>query len=126
MKVQPIHMKLAFWGWITALFVAALIPGLGFTRARIDGFVFRADYLIHTLVFFGITAIFAHARSRQVHVLNRYGWQKLVALCLALTLSIETLQGLTGRTFSYHDMAANSVGLTVGLILFLTIERVRV
>lgn len=118
-------MKLAFWGYISALFVAALIPGLGFTHARIAGFVFRADYAIHAVVFFGITAIFAHARSRKVHVLNRYGWLKLVVLCLALTVSIETLQGLTGRTFSYHDMAANCVGLAAGLLLFMTIERIR-
>lgn len=124
MKVRPIHMKLAFWGWITALFVAALIPGVGFTHARIAGFVFRADYLVHAFVFFGITAIFAHARSRGVDVLNQFGWQKLVVLCLALTVSIETLQGLTGRTFSYHDMVANCVGLSVGLILFMTIERI--
>jgi|GEM_PF-2013013 VanZ like family. len=125
MKIQPIHIKLAFWGWIAILFIAALIPGLGFTHARIDGFVFRADHLIHALVFFGITAIFAHARSRNVHVLNRYGWMKLVALCMVLTIAIETLQGLTGRTFSYQDMAANMIGLSVGLFFFLAVERVR-
>lgn len=123
MKVQPIHLKLAFWGWIATLFIAALIPGLGFTRAGVGGFSFRADHLIHTLVFFGITTIFAYARNRKVHVLNRYGWLKLIALCMVLTVAIETLQQFSGRTFSYHDMAANLVGLFTGVALFLAIER---
>ena len=123
MKVQPIHMKMAFWGWITTLFVAALIPGVGFSRARIGCFAFRVDHLVHAIVFFGIVTIFAFARSRKVHILNRYGWLKLIALCMVLTLAIETLQQFTGRTFSYHDMAANLVGLFTGVALFLSMEQ---
>ena len=44
---------------------------------------------------------------------------------MVLTIAIETLQGLTGRTFSYQDMAANMIGLSVGLFFFLAVERVR-
>ncbi len=125
MKFINDNLSYIFWGWIVALFAGALIPGLGFTHARVDGYSFRADYVAHALVFFVITAIFAHGRSRQIHLLNRYGWMKLAAICVVLTISIETFQGLTGRTFSYHDMVANGIGFAFGLFFFLTIEWVK-
>lgn len=125
MKFINDNLRYIFWGWIVALFVGALIPGLGFTSARVDGYSFRADYVAHALVFFVITAIFAHGRSRKIDLLNRYGWLKLFVICLVLTFSIETFQGLTGRTFSYYDMIANGIGFVAGLVLFLAVERLR-
>jgi len=108
-----------FWIWIGALFVGALIPGLGIARASIGDFSFRTDYLCHALAFFGIVAIFAVALRNKVVIFKRFAWTKLVLLCIGLGITIEVLQHFTPtRAFNPMDVLFNLVGLTVGLLLF--------
>ena len=108
-----------FWLWIVALFVGALIPGLGISRADIGSFSFRADYLCHALAFFGIVSIFSVARQNQVVIFKRFAWMKLILLCLVLGVAIESIQHfIPGRTFNVFDMLSNLVGVAIGLLLF--------
>ena len=119
MRIVLEKLDYLFWLWISALFIGALIPGLGIAQAELGGFSFRADYVLHAVAFFGIVAIFALAHHRGIYIFKQNGWIKLVVLCFCLGVSIELIQRyIPGRAFNLYDLLSNLVGFTTGWVLF--------
>ena len=119
MKIVLEKLDYLFWLWILVLFIGALIPGMGISHAEIGRFSFRADYLLHAMAFFGIVSIFALARRHDILIFKKYGWMKLVVLCLVLGVAIELIQRyIPGRAFNQYDLLSNLLGFTVGFITF--------
>lgn len=110
------HQKLRFHAWWTALgwgFVL-LVAYLSLMRApqAVDPQVFDVGHLV---AYGWMMTWFA-----QIHRLVATRLAIGAALC-ALGVALEFAQGMTGyRTFDYADMAMNTLGVGLGLLLALT------
>ena len=88
----------------------SLVPG-----EYVEGAMVWNDKVTHALAYTGLTLWFTGIFPRR-----RYGW--IVLVMFLLGLSIEGLQGSMsyGRQGDYADLAANSSGILLGLLLALT------
>lgn len=61
-------------------------------------------------------------------IFNPPRWLVAWVLCVGLSVSIETIQWvfLSGRVASFRDIACNSIGAGIGVVLTLTLWRSRV
>ena len=104
------HARAAFllaYGVLAVVALLSLLPA--------PQLVAGSDKLIHFLVYLGLSAGFSAlvCRHRSLYLVG--------AGLIVYGAGIEWLQGLTGyRYFEYQDIAANSAGVLVGLLIRLT------
>ena len=99
------------WGLLALVFIASLIPMPATTMELPQGF----DKYEHIFAYAVLSGYFGQLLSRYALHL-RYA---LALFCMGALL--EVLQGLTGyRSPDYYDLAANSIGVVLGLLLCLT------
>lgn len=108
------HRKLWWaiaWGLLTFVFIASLIPMPAPPVELPQGF----DKYEHILAYASLSGYFGQLLSRfRTHL--RYA---LALFCMGALL--EVLQGLTWyRSPDYYDLAANGIGVLLGLLLCLT------
>ncbi|MDR2423612.1 MAG: VanZ family protein [Prevotellaceae bacterium] len=120
LKILKYHWRAIIWLVIIAvgcLMPEKDIPGSGFFAtlfAKIPYF----DKLVHFLLYFIFTLFLMSGFSRQYsRTLGKaYIYSFLIAFCLGV--SIELIQDKIGRTFDLFDLAGNTFGIIVSLLLF--------
>ncbi|OUR78778.1 hypothetical protein A9Q83_06115 [Alphaproteobacteria bacterium 46_93_T64] len=102
-------------GWLVlgiAITVGSLIP----IEAVPQSVSLLSDKIQHGVAYFCLGALgWQAATSRAALII-------FVSISLGLGVAIEFLQPLSGRHFEWADMAANSTGLIIAIILFGSIE----
>lgn len=103
--------------WSLLTLSITLIPG----NALPESDIFQLDKLVH-LFFFGVLMILVcYGFIKENSVFH----SQLAAgmYCVAFGMLIETLQQFVpGRTFSWVDMAANSLGVGLGYLCFVFLK----
>lgn len=108
---------------VTLLRAGAVVSAIGLTVLFLGPFTYLVDVFhvtdkeAHALIFFGVTlTLFAVAPN----------WRRtdLALVALGFGVLIELAQGLTGRSVSLMDLAANTVGILAALLPGL-VERLR-
>ena len=120
LKILTYHWRAIVWLVIIAvgcLMPEKDIPGSSFFStifAKIPHF----DKLVHFMLYFIFTLFLMSGFSRQYSQTLRkaYVYSFLIAFCLGM--SIEVVQDEIGRNFDLLDLAGNTVGIIVSLLLF--------
>lgn len=113
-----------FWIWLAILLLINTIP-LGDSANRVlkgTRFVFRLDYLVHSLTFLAFSGIFLLARLNGQLVFVTRPVLKYVVVVIPAAILFELIQYLLPyRSFNPLDLIYNLAGtvLGLGLILFL-------
>ena len=81
-----------------------------------------ADKVIHFLMYFNFSLIFCWAIKTE---LNHNRVFTVIPVTIGWGISIEILQFAMheGRSFSYFDMLANSIGVGVGILVYILLSR---
>jgi len=104
-----------FLGWL-ALGAAITIGSLFPIEASTQSVPMVSDKILHGAAYFGLGSLgWLAARSRVTLII-------FISLSLGLGVAIEFVQPFSGRHFEWADMAANSIGLIIAIILFGSIE----
>lgn len=92
------------------------IPEFGFSGG---------DKVGHLIGYFGLSFVFCAEWAKHIRWSNKTGrWLIYIAsVCVLYGVVIEVLQGFVFymRSFDYADMAANTGGVLLGVLLFLTV-----
>jgi VanZ family protein len=94
------------WLLVAAVVIASLVPARSLPEVNVsDKFEHAMAYVVMTLWFAGI-----YRRSRYAHIAAGF---------FLLGAAIEFAQGAMnlGRQRDYHDVIANAVGISIGLLL---------
>lgn len=95
------------WSLVAAVVVGSLIPGQVLDVVDVD------DKAMHAGAYFVLMVWFAGFYRRAIYPV-------IAAVLLALGLCLDLLQRLTEtRSFDWYDIAMNSAGVLVGLVLSL-------
>ncbi len=118
--------KWLLWGWLIVVFVLNVVP-LGnelnqdLTTIR---FVFRLDYLLHSLSFLVFALIWILGKINGVYWFETYEVLKFGGIVFISAISIELLQiFIPYRTFNPMDMIANLFGALLTMICIVISHR---
>lgn len=120
--------KKLFWVWFAILLVVNTIPlGDGANRVlKGTRFVFRLDYLVHTLSFLVFSGIYLLARLNGQLVFYTGSVQKYVAIVIPAAILFELIQCLLPyRAFNPWDLVSNLLGAGLGLGLILLLPEIK-
>jgi len=107
--------------WAVLIFILCALPG---KDVPFDDFwdEFNLDKLIHAGMFFIQAVLLINGLRSQTKfiALSQYARQLVFIVCVVYGGSLELLQHyyIEGRTGSWFDFAANTVGTLVGILLF--------
>ncbi len=114
------------WGWLIVVLVLNVVP-LGdelnqdLTTIR---FVFRLDYLLHSLSFLVFALIWVLGKIKSVCWFETYEVSKFGGIVFVSAISIELLQiFIPYRTFNPMDMIANLFGAIITMICIVISHR---
>lgn len=108
--------------WSLFILIITLIPG----KAIPDVGDWNADKYVHFLVFGILVILSAHGLTKTNSVRNYLSKPVLISVVYSFILGvlIEVLQQFVpGRTFSYLDVVANSIGVGLGYFLFIRFQK---
>ena len=112
-------VKWTFWGWLIVVLALNVVP-LGnelnqdLTTKR---FIFRLDYIVHSLTFFVFAWIWVFGKIKDVCWFYSYEVLKFGGIVFVSAMGIELLQIFVPyRTFNPMDMMANLFGVILTLL----------
>ncbi len=112
-------LKWLFWGWLIIVVFLNVVP-LGnelnqdLTTKR---FVFRLDYVVHSLTFLVFAWIWVLGKIKNVCWFKSYEVLKFGGIVFISALGLELLQILIPyRTFNPMDMMANLIGAILTML----------
>lgn len=107
MKDKTVLILLITW-WVL-IFTATSLPGNSLPKTTLFGL----DKIVHIVMYGGLGGLLTLFLIRK-NIAGRKLFGILVAVCLGYSFFDELHQPLVGRTFSYYDILAN----TIGFVLF--------
>ena len=118
-----LKLKFLVFFYLGLLLVGSTIPlGIGTQSILMDNFTFdiRWDYLLHAMVYLPLPVLaFLGLRP-----LSTSGVIAMVLIVLCVPVLFELVQMLIPyRSFNINDMAANGVGVILGLIIVVFLSR---
>ena len=119
-------LKWLFWGWLIMVLILNVVP-LGnelnqdLTTKR---FVFRLDYVVHSLTFLVFAWIWVLGKIKNVCWFESYEVLKFGGIVFVSAMVIELLQIFVPyRTFNPMDMIANLFGAILTLLFIFISHR---
>ena len=119
-------LKWLFWGWLIMVLILNVVP-LGnelnqdLTTKR---FVFRLDYVVHSLTFLIFAWIWVLGKIKDVCWFESYEVLKFGGIVFVSAMVIELLQIFVPyRTFNPMDMIANLFGAILALLFIFISHR---
>lgn len=108
--------------WSLGILVLSLIPGKELPEVHI----FQVDKLVHFFFFSVLMTLTSYGLYKLMAFKNFISPGTWIALAYSLILGIliEIFQQyVPGRSFSYADMLANSIGVGIGYLIFVLIKK---
>ena len=118
-------LKWLFWGWMIIVVFLNVVPlGNKLNQDLTSRFVFRLDYVVHSLTFLIFAWIWVLGKIKNVSWFESYEVLKFGGIVFVSALVIELLQiFLPYRTFNPMDMMANLVGAILTLLFIFISHR---
>ena len=115
---QPVRifLTIVYVGCIIAL---SLLPPKDLPHIKL---FWQADKIIHFLMYFNFSLIFNWGIKSELNY-NRFYLVVPVTIGWGVLMEILQLAMHVGRSFSYLDMLANSVGVFTGLVVYFRLSR---
>jgi VanZ family protein len=116
---MPDLIKNLFWLWLLVLIVINVIPIGNNTNQSLNRnmlWVFRLDYLAHSIMILCFAFIWVLAAIHHVRIFKQYDALKYSAIVLAAGICLELLQlAVPWRSFNPVDMIYNLGGATMAI-----------
>lgn len=117
--------KKLFWAWLAILLVINTIP-LGDRANRIlkgTRFVFRLDYLFHSLTFLVFSGIYLLAKLNGNCLFAQNSFPKFISIIITAACAFELIQSLLPyRAFNSLDLLSNLGGSLFGILILTWIQ----
>ena len=110
-------IKALFWSWILVLLFLNVIPIGNEANKAMKGnvFLFRLDYLVHTVFFLMFAWIYLVSRLAHRPIFDINGKLKVIIVSLCASVLFELVQMIIPyRAFNPYDMIANLAGSIIG------------
>ena len=124
--LQRIYRYIFWIGYLLVL-VTAFIPlagSLDNIKLGQDAFQIRLDHLLHFTAYFMICLYYLAGQAKGLSLFTENSLKKFVLLILLLATTTELVQLLVpNRAFNLFDMAANVLGMIVGVFITITLSR---
>lgn len=113
---MPDLIKNLFWLWLLVLIVINVIPIGNKSLNRNMLWVFRLDYLAHSIMILCFAFIWVLAAIHHVRIFKQYDALKYSAIVLAAGICLELLQlAVPWRSFNPVDMIYNLGGAILAI-----------
>ena len=118
-------LKWLFWGWMIIVVFLNVVPlGNKLNQDLTSRFVFRLDYVVHSLTFLIFAWIWVLGKIKNVSWFESYEVLKFGGIVFVSALVIELLQiFLPYRTFNPMDMMANIFGAILTILCMFVSHR---
>lgn len=114
-RLYSTPLKILAWLGNMALWIVCLAP----IPAKLPSPISRSDLFYHGLSYTLMGLLFMSAYAKN--------WKNQMIVALALIVqgvAIEFIQPFANRFFEYWDMAANSIGVLIGLVIYSLFRKV--
>jgi len=107
-----------FWGWLIVVLILNVVPlGNKLNQDLTSRFVFRLDYVVHSLTFLIFAWIWVLGKIKNVSWFESYEVLKFGGIVFVSAMGIELLQIFVPyRTFNPMDMIANLFGAILTML----------
>ena len=118
-------LKWLFWGWMIIVVFLNVVPlGNKLNQDLTSRFVFRLDYVVHSLTFLIFAWIWVLGKIKNVSWFESYEVLKFGGIVFVSAMGIELLQIFVPyRTFNPMDMMANLFGAILTLLCIFVSRR---
>lgn len=118
-------VKWIFWGWLIIVVFLNVMPlGNKLNQDLTSRFVFRLDYVVHSLTFLIFAWIWVLGKIKNVSWFESYEVLKFGGIVFVSAMGIELLQIFVPyRTFNPMDMMANLFGAIISMLFILISHR---
>ncbi len=116
---KSLRMAIVMMAWFLAVLLVPAIVPLNFTSFRISTLVVRTDYLVHVLIFTGLTFTLLWVN------INIYNPLIFIILIVA-GITAENVQiYIPHRSYNIYDLLSNLLGVVLGYALLAFVKFIR-
>ena len=120
-RIKQKIYRSVFWLGYLMVFAAAFVPlkiELHKITINIVSFEFHFDQVLHSVVYLLICLYFSAGQHLGVTLFKNDSFKKFLVVILVLAVVTEVVQlAVPYRAFNFFDMAANLVGVGVGILV---------
>ena len=118
-------LKWLFWGWMIIVVFLNVVPlGNKLNQDLTSRFVFRLDYVVHSLTFLIFAWIWVFGKIKNICWFENYEVLKFGGIVFVSAIGLELLQILIPyRTFNPMDMMANIFGAILTILCMFVSHR---
>ncbi len=124
-KMMANGTRWLFWGWLIIVVFLNVMPlGNKLNQDLTSRFVFRLDYVVHSLTFLIFAWIWVLGKIKNVSWFESYEVLKFGGIVFVSAMGVELIQIFVPyRTFNPMDMMANIFGAILTLICIFVSHR---
>jgi VanZ family protein len=108
--------------WIVIIAVACLMPDDNLPSTSFFSKIPYFDKMVHFSMYFIFTLFLMSGFSRQYGKTSAKAYVFSFIIAFSFGVVIEFIQEKVGRSYDIYDMAANTLGIIVSLLLFNTVK----
>jgi VanZ family protein len=108
--------------WIAIIAIACLMPSDNLSSMSFFSKIPYFDKMVHFFMYFIFSLFLMSGFSRQYGKTSAKAYVFSFIIAFSLGVAIELIQEKVGRSYDVYDMAANTLGIIVSLLLFNTVK----